>query len=213
MKNYRFTICLSFLFGFSCSYNSVNTVRSNNNLVQITNKKGASIQVSFLFDKNFKTKSISGEAAKNLNDVKSYDIFLSSNYDDPLANNTNPFGNSTVLRINAANATENNSVNVTFNNIPSGGPYYAVVAAYDGLITDKSRNNITELDNTIISANKRFARSDNSVVVNTDLSTTISDKKSSLNISALQLQNEKPVSIDSSVILTDLPIPDLSVSQ
>lgn len=213
MKNYRFTIFLSFLFGFSCSYNSVNTVRSNNNLVQITNKKGASIQVSFLFDKNFKTKSISGEAAKNLNDVKSYDIFLSSNYDDPLANNTNPFGNSTVLRINAANATENNSVNVTFNNIPSGGPYYAVVAAYDGLITDKSRNNITELDNTIISSNKRFARSDNSVVVNTDLSTTISDKKSSLNISVLQLQNEKPVSIDSSVILTDLPIPDLSVSQ
>lgn len=200
MKN----ILTLFMFSFvimSCS----------NNQIFINSLKNPSVSIRFKFDKRLNLKSTSGIRARTIDDIKSYNIFLSSDFSNPTAKGANPFGDNNVLKVNSSQVVENRVV--TFENIPVGGPYYAFISAYDSEISSASRNNITEVDTSLTSTDKNFSRSYNSITVNNDKTVYVSGEDSNLVVLSLKLKNELPVNIDSSVTLNDLPVPDYGVLQ
>jgi hypothetical protein len=93
--------------------------------------------------------------------VKAFEAYLTTNYNDPFAHGANPFGDNVRVKVNIV---DGNAV-INFNNIHGGGPYFAVVAAYDDVIENPARKNIVKRDGTILSTDKKWSRSVNSVHV------------------------------------------------
>ena len=124
--------------------------------------------------KNFKNKSIS---EFNKPQMKSVSAFITSNYDEPFKSGSNPYGDNYIL----SSDIRDNSLIITFKNVPSGGPYYAVLSAYDDFISNQNRKNITKEDLTIVSTKNQWSRSSNSVMINNS-QLSFSDNSKSLKV-------------------------------
>jgi hypothetical protein len=118
----------------------------------------------------FETKAVSP--------VKSFSAFLSTNFANPFIAGTNPLGDGVMVKVN--NSSETGSL--VFSHVPRGGPYYAVVAAYDTLIDAAVPNNITAIDPTLLSPDKKWARSTNNVTVNIARKLVFSDTNTILKV-------------------------------
>lgn len=70
---------------------------------------------------------------------------------------------------------------ITFQSVRIGGPYYVAVAAYDDVVSNPLRNNITKENPNITTADKKWAISSNNVTVSAS-SATYSDSLTSLSV-------------------------------
>lgn len=130
---------------------------------------------------------------KNSFDVKSYKVFLTRDFNNPFLAGANPMGDGVMLEVNKSDLGNS----VIFNNVPSGGPYYAVAAAFDGVIGDIASVNITKADLTLQSLDKKWSRSTNNVIISTNI-VTYSDQTDALN-TQLFLEHGVPAIVDTSV--------------
>lgn len=108
---------------------------------------------------SFKTKSSSSVPEAILSDVKSLSIFLTTNPTDPFATGANPFGDGVMISYDTIGNT------MRFVNVPVGGPYYAVIAAFDDFAASPTKNNITEVNPALTSVDKKWYLSTNTVNV------------------------------------------------
>lgn len=138
----------------------------------------------------FKTKLYSNAILpKAFADVKSYKIFLTTNNADPL-------NNIVAGSMNWVDSTTNNQI-ITIANVPNGSNYFGVISAYDDVANSPTALNITEPDPNLLSADKKWARSINSVNISGDIS-VYSDASSSLIID-LHLEHGVPASAETNV--------------
>jgi hypothetical protein len=207
-KKLIFFLPLLFLIFFSC--NSQENMGFNPNVKisgKVDFKKGFSIQLKInkLEDKVFNTKVFSNPvAAKSFSDIKSYSAFLSTSYDDPFSTGTNPSGDG--IKTDVDNSS-NSQITITFSNIHRGGPYFAIIAAFDDIIGGVNRNNITRIDSSILSVDKSWSRSNNSVTVLPDGSLLFSDGSNELK-SDLTLKEGTPNKMGIQITVFDgNPIP------
>ncbi len=171
--------------------------------------KGSQIKVQFITSTyNSKAYSNATLPKKNL-DIKSYKIFLTTDYPNPFTSGANAFGDGNVYSINRSISNDNPIIE----NVPDGGPYYAVVAAYDDVMENPGANNITKPDDTLLSIDKKWARSINTATVNIGGTVSYSDGSGALQIK-LSLQHGIPPWVESSATIlpgdpyTDLPTID-----
>lgn len=160
MKRLFFVLGLGLLS--SCSNYSNNITTSINSV-----NKSTTNSVSFKF-------SLKATSAQR---IKSVSAYLSNNYNNPDLAGSNPLGDNNVLNVNVINGV----VTFSFKNIPVGGPYYCILSAYDTSAESTTGNNITNIDNTVLSSEKRIARSSNGVTV-TPSGLVFSDGGTKLNL-------------------------------
>lgn len=184
----------------SCSYQANNTslkskpidiskVNVDKHLIQ-NSKSGA--DVTIMINKKAFTKKAITDAVfpKTSIDVKSYQIFLTDNYNAPLEN---------IVRGRIYEFNSDSGSSFTLTNVPDGGPYWAVISAWDGLIDDSLAQNITEpdLDPSLLSIDKKWSRSTNNVTI---VSKTPSYSDSSTFLTnSLQLKQGIKAAVDTSV--------------
>lgn len=148
--------------------------------------------------KQFSTKASSDAViGKTSTDIKSFTAFLTTNYNNPFASGANPQGDGVVLKVDV---NQSGTTTIVFNSVPQGGPYYAVLAAFDNTVNNNG-NNITKPDNTIQSIDKNWARSTNNVTVLADGSLKFSNNSNQLDIS-LNLLESKPNNIGFGITIT-----------
>ncbi|MBC7475942.1 MAG: hypothetical protein H7263_16790 [Candidatus Sericytochromatia bacterium] len=188
------------LLNISCSLSTnQDMVKPANINKDVDFKNGFKIQLK-INNLDFNTKaSSSGKAPSQLNDVKSYSAFLTTNYNDPFATGANPNGDGVIAQ---ANSATNGSASIVFNNVRRGGAYFAVIATFEDIVGGNNRNNITFLDNTILSADKRWSRSTNSVTILPSGTLSFSDSGTELK-SNLSLSEGLPVKIGFQVNVLD----------
>ncbi len=215
ISNYKkntsiFFVSLFALFNLACNFNpnlgnSVKDLQITPHKVgplflsteikkEIDFKKGFSIQlkISPAPDTTFKTKSSSdGSPAKDISQVKSYSAYLTTDYNDPFASGANPLGDNAIIQVNSGSG---GSATIIFSNIKRGGPYFAVIAAYDDVIGSNNRTNLTKYDPSIVSAEKNWSRSNNSVFIQPSGNLVFSDGGSEL-VADLTLLEGKPTRI------------------
>ncbi|MFN8674449.1 MAG: hypothetical protein U0457_20510 [Candidatus Sericytochromatia bacterium] len=157
---------ITILFLFSCSNNIINQqidITSNKVTIKTSDKIGAKLSLQIGNLTNFKTKaSVDGNLVKKFSDVKSFRVWLCTNPELPITSaiTTSQFDFDKII-------TDNYSW-VDFINVPAGGPYYAVVSAYDDLKTNSIRKNITKEFTFATDGIQKLAVSSNSITVNSD---------------------------------------------
>lgn len=182
----------------SCSYQTNNVslkkidiskINIDKHLIQ-KDKIGADVTIT-INSKSFNNKAITNAVfPKTSVDVKSYQIFLTNNFDNPFTTGAN-ISQDTIYKFDSIQNT------FTFRNIPDGGPYWAVISAWDGTISDPLAQNITEPDLTLLSIDQKWARSTNTVTVSSKIP-TYSDSSTSLS-TTLQLKQGVPAAVDTSI--------------
>lgn len=124
---------------------------------------------------------------KNLdsaNLIKSVDAYLVTDPKNPLT--------STVAKYNSD--INNGNINVSFSNYPVGGPYYLALQLFDDITSSKSKKNITAVNSSILSTDKQFDISLNSVIYSVNL--VYSDGSNSLKIEVnLVNYNDLPINV------------------
>ncbi|MEK7434495.1 MAG: hypothetical protein AABZ74_15290 [Cyanobacteriota bacterium] len=132
------------VLSFSCSFenktinqklnsDNVNVTKLlETNILNVSDKNGAKLEVKFDFSKSFKTKaSINGIPAKTINDIKSVKLYLTK------SNGTNPLSALNLVFTSAvlSYTSGSTSQSYTFNNVPSGTYYVASELFEDTLAT------------------------------------------------------------------------------
>jgi hypothetical protein len=140
------------------------------------------------------TSSSSGALPKSLADVKSFSAFLTNDFADPFKPGANPFGDGEKVSVNYSSG----EINVLFHNVPEGGPYVAVVAAFDSDTESIVRNNLTRPDPDIPTSDKQWARSINGVLVKAGGIMEFTDHTTALN-ATLTLLEPVPSQIGSTI--------------
>jgi len=164
------------------------------------NNPKTGITASFIINKdlNFKTKGSKDPIEpKDQDDVKSYDMFLTSDFEDPFAVGANIFGTGVRYPIN----NSSNPILVTMYNVPQGGPYYLAIAAFDDTIAIPTRQNITKsnpLIDTLLDENKKWAISTNCLTVDTDKNLIYSDLDDKFNVT-IKLEDGIPNELETEV--------------
>lgn len=175
MKNSKKLILISLSSGFfisSCglvelnkgdSYQSISRNKSDKmaytvDLARYNSKKtGISFSVAIKsINENFRTKA-------TVSEIKSYEVSLCSNIDFPVTSRLAGSLFKFDLTIAAAGSV------VTFTNVPKGGPYFAVVSAFDNLLANGLGNNLTKAKIYTGDGSRQVSVSTNSVTVNQDL--------------------------------------------
>lgn len=175
------------------AYNEIKKVKIDKELIS-SSINGADVTIT-INNKSFNNKAINSAVfPKTSVDVKSYQIFLTNNFDNPFTTGAN-VSQDTIYKFNSIQNT------FTFRNIPDGGPYWAVISAWDGTISDPLSQNITEPDLTLLSIDKKWARSTNTVMVSSKIP-TYSDSSNSLNLN-LQLKQGIKASVDMEVSIVN----------
>lgn len=186
------------------------TINKDSNITKIVVEKNSKVslvkknQVKLLINNQvFNGKAYSNAVLpKTSLDVKSYKFFLTKDFNNPFISGANPMGDGVMLELNKSDLVNS----VVFNNVPSGGPYYAVAAAFDGVIGEQSSVNITKADLSLQSFDKKWSRSITSVTV-AGSSITYSDQTNALNVQ-LFLEHGVPAVVDTSVsIAKGNPLP------
>lgn len=188
----------------SCSYQEINPeihkisseiskIKVDKELVSSI-KTGADVTIT-IENKSFNKKAITDAVfPKTSIDVKSYQIFLTSDFNNPFTTGAN-VSQDTIYKFSSTRNT------FTFRNIPDGGPYWAVISAWDGTESDPLAQNITEPDLTLLSIDQKWARSTNTVTVLSKIP-TYSDSSNSLNLN-LQLKQGVKASVDMEVSIVN----------
>lgn len=169
---------------------------------EVNFRKGFNIQLKInnLSKNGFSSKNLSDPILpRSLSDVKSFSAFLTTNFKDPFSTGSNPRGNGILTDINYTN---NGQVTITFSSVVAGGPYFASIAAFDDFAGINTRKNITNPDPTILSLDKFWARSSNSVTIQSDGKLIFSDGSNDLKAD-ITLKDGTPNSVDIKIIVND----------
>lgn len=141
-KIFKMAIIPVLLGLISCNISNPDTIAKN---IKIADKHSLNL--------SFRLKAVSR--------VKSFEAYLTTNFNDPFASGANPFGDNVRTKANVGPV----STDINFPDVPAGGPYFAVIAAFDDVIENPERKNITQIDKTILSNAKNWSRSSNSVTI------------------------------------------------
>jgi len=189
--------------GIACnSVENIGSVSSVKISKDINFRKGFTVQLKIgnLANPGFNSKAFANPVApKGLSDVKSFSAFLTTNFNDPFAVGANPQGNGVLTDVNYGG---NGSVTITFSSVTSGGPYYAVIAAFDNFVGSSPRNNITNPSPTITSTDKAWARSSNGITIQPDGTFVYTDGSNDLKAD-LTFKDGSPNSADLQIVVTD----------
>lgn len=177
---------------FSCQSNITSISNIENKSTSNFNKVGAKIKLN-ISTKSFSKKSTDASNAKTSLDIKSYTAFLTKNKENPFSE-----GAVETINVNKEDVTE-----LIFENIPSGGPYYAVVAAYDDVIENSTRKNITQANFDIFNVDNEWSISTNSVSVDEDYNTTFEPIEPQNLLVNLRLKDSTPVKIDTEITVNN----------
>lgn len=188
----------------SCTfYQPVNTankdvITSQKNL-KINKVEKAKISININQYEGFEKKAYSGAILpKKSNNISLYKVFLSKNINNPFESTSMISGIQNVIPDDTTKKG-----NAVFSNIPDGGPYYAIVSAYEKINVNNDSStgveyiNITEPNSSLQSIDKKWSISTNSVNVNLG-KTIFSDNGNNLKIS-LNLQSGIPSKVDNSI--------------
>lgn len=175
-KKVRLLVVAVSVLSFS-SCNIKNVTFSSNKAIkkEINFREGSTITVKFADLTGLKIKSSDSILEANLSDVKSFSAFLTTNPTDPFATGTNPLGNGVVF-----STTNVNTRIIQFLNVPQGGPYYAVITAFDGI--NGTGTNLSEPNTTIISLDNKWNTSSDNVVVLPSRMVIFSNPNNALNV-------------------------------
>lgn len=169
-------IVLSVLCLLSGCYQS-NQVELNKSVL-IESQRISDIKVSFRI-----------KDANSVSRIKSVDAYLVKDPLKPLESNA--YSSNYKYQADVINGV----ISFSFKNAPSGGPYYLALQAFDNTIAGLPRNNITEINNSILSTDKNVAISSNNVSINNN-QLVFSDGGQSLNtIIGLTIFNNLGVTI------------------
>jgi hypothetical protein len=186
----------TFMVSISSCYSKIENINNNVILKEIDFRKGATINLKIANLDSFETKSTSSISEAVLSDVKSLSAFLTKNPQDPFAKGENPFGDSVIISNNYTGEL------IAFFDVPDGGPYYAVVAAFDDISSSNNKNNISEITPLLTSIENKWYVSKNSVnIINTN-NLVFSDTSSTLDVNLIL---RKPTSneISTSINISD----------
>lgn len=160
-------------------------------------RDGAIVNVKISNFNNFATKSNSSVAEANSDDIKSLNVFLTTNSRDPFAIGSNPFGNGSIV---AKDNFIQNSIMVS--NVPVGGPYYAIFAVFDDVNSKINKKNITEPNLYFTSIDNKWAISVNSVTVLPSRNLVFSDSSNTLNVTLI-MRKPIPSNITADITISD----------
>lgn len=187
----------TFIVSLSSCYSKVENISSKPILKEVDFKSGATVDLKISDIFTFKTKSNSSIPETSLTDVKSITAFLTTNPTDPFATGSNPLGDGVSI---SRNYTGNSTI--SFMNVPVGGPYYAVVAAFDDISGSLNKNNISEANTNITSLDNKWYISINSVNVLPSRDLAFSDTSLALDVSLI-LRKPQPNSIGTVITIND----------
>lgn len=159
----------------SCSIKNATFSSSKPIKKEISFKEGSTITVKFADLTGLKIKSSDSILEANLSDIKSFSAFLTTSPTDPFATGTNPLGDSVVFSTNNVNTRI-----IQFLNVPQGGPYYAVITAFDGI--NGTGTNLSEPNTTIVSLDNKWNTSSDNVVVLPSRMVIFSNPNNALNV-------------------------------
>jgi len=173
-KAFSFLIVGSFTFSLhSCSLLPVSQTKMVSEKTatnQNTNKLKFDLKISF--DNPFSVKA-APRVPKKIEEIKSYQVFLCTDPNAPFTSKVNTAGGADInLDRDGASLNVAGFHSLTFNDVPAGNTYYAVVSAYDQV--GGGGNNITAEqfypgDNTF----HQMAVSTNGIQVNNDFTLNI----------------------------------------
>ena len=197
-KNKLLLLILSaFIVSLSSCYSKVENASNKPILKEVDFKSGATVNIKIADLVTFNTKSNSSIPEASLTDVKSITAFLTTNPTDPFATGSNPFGDGVSI---STNYTGNNIL--SFYDTPVGGPYYAVVSAFDDVSGSLTKNNISEINVAITSVDNKWYVSTNSVNVLPTRNLAFSNTSSTLDVSLI-LRKPIPDSIGAVITVSD----------
>lgn len=184
-KKFNLLVIAVMLLLTSC--NSQPNNFSSNKIInkEVNFRDGSTIEINISNIFNFKTKSNDSIPEATLEDIKSFSAFLTTNPTDPFALSSNPLGDNFI--VSSDNVTYSK---IRFSNVPTGGPYYAVVSAFDDISTSTTKNNISESNISLTSSDNKWWVSTNSVNILPSKQIIYSDLSNALNV---DLVLRKPV--------------------
>ena len=187
----------AFVVSFSSCYSKLEPINSINKEVSFKYTTTINFKIANLH--SFKTKSSSSVLEALLTDVKSLSAFLTNNPTDPFATGSNPFGDGVIVSYDSIGNI------MRFVNVPVGGPYYAVVAAFDDFAASPTKNNITEINPALTSVDKKWYLSTNTVnVLPTNVLVFSNPPNTNLMLDVnLILRKPLPSTITSSITIND----------
>ena len=203
----RFLTLLNLLFIAGCTSNlNINSDLAKVNKVKVldlktanTNiTKGANISLKINHN-NFNTKaSLDGVFAGTVAQIKSYNVHLCTDPEAPT--NTMLVGSNFSFNKADTIMESGQSSQVTFVNVPVGGPYYAVVSAYNDFADSSLRVNLNKPMPYRLEESKNVAVSSNSITVNSDLTLTPASTPFAVTIN---LRDARGASIETNIIPID----------
>ena len=126
-------------------------------------KTGFNVNLQVKLDNAFQTKSAALKRVKSA-DVLSFNVGLTTDPSNPI-----PAPGTVVVSLNKSGGT---NVPVQFRGVPGGATYYAFVSVFDKVISDSTRENISEENKNLFqltSPNNKVYISSNAVTVSPDL--------------------------------------------
>ncbi len=178
MKKILITSLLAFT---ACSSN----MEKNNQLDKVSSASNSEIKTPLKANLNFKIKG----NPELLAYVKSVKAILSNSATDPFSN---VFTDGSFFTTDLVN----NTITFTFNSVPPGGPYYVYLAAYDGIFTLPTKISLAIDDNTLISTDKKWSRSLNTLNISPTGVVTFSDNGTSLKVTLKIKANNTGININ-----------------
>lgn len=165
----------TFILSSSCSNEKISFSSNTNIKKEIDFTSKAIVSINITTNNGLKVQSSDSVSEAKLSDIKSFSVFLTTNPAAPFAIGDNPLGNGVVF------STNNVSTRVfKFVNVPRGGPYYAVLSAFDGL--GGLGNNLAEPNAIIISGDNKWHISNDTVIVLPSGVPAFSNSNNALNI-------------------------------
>lgn len=196
-NNLLLLVITTLLVSFSSCYTKIDLTGGSAILKEINFRDGSTVNLNISDLISFNTKSNSSVVEASLSDVKSINAFLTTNPTDPFLSGSNPLGNGVMISRNYVG----NSI-ISFTNVPIGGPYYAVVAAFDDVTSSSTKNNITNPNLTLTSIDNKWSISGNSVNVLPSRNLAFSNTSTTLDVDLI-LRRPLPNSISTAIIVND----------
>lgn len=171
----------SLLLLLFCSILLVSCSLKNENLnTRIYIKKEVDLSSKATLTVNFSTNKLNIKSNDSYNeakisDIKSFSAFLTTDPYNPFSSSSNPMGDGVIKSTNNLTASK-----ITFINVPVGGPYYAVVSAFDGL--NGTGNNLSEPNLLLTSIDNKWYISNENVTVLPSGNIIFSNTSTTLNV-------------------------------
>jgi len=162
-----------------------NNIQKNNQLDKVSSIISSEVKTPVKANLNFKIKG----NPELLAYVKSVKAILSNSSTDPLSN---VYTDGSFFTTDLVNST----ITFTFKNVPVGGPYYVYLAAYDNIFTNSTKISLAIDDNNLISTDKKWSRSLNTLTISPTGVVTFSDNGTSLKVTLKIKANNTGININ-----------------